>query len=420
MVHRAVTRIGVALLLVSGMLFYVQGILIPYQEKDATSHNQPRGNLSDLYPRWLGARELLLHGRDPYSPEITREIQAGYLWKTAGSRPPRRTLRPTGFCVSGLRRVPASPDRRLAVSCRPNGILLVPAGPYNDKRCTLADAHELATREIDSGGADLTDTWKLCGYPGSQTSTVDVAGQWPDCLVCCAAVARISIPGRSVDGVRHDKAATRYSHCRMVFDLGIVKLEKSFAIRGRVRSHVSAFSCCFPMAPSGMDRALSRRCRGLSFVHGRRWLCPGYAHHSGAGKTARGVDSAGHRISMLEVAEGVATSIGICLDHSARAHGHRRRYSDDGAVQPRLVTSWNHDPGAAIAPVVEEQPREPRHSTRVYSNHCLAVGGSHHVDGLFGIRFAGPDPAVVGASSLFDAVHSVGCPGASADFQVEG
>ena len=42
------------------------------------SHNRPRGNLSDLYPRWLGARELLLHGRNPYSPEITREIQQGY------------------------------------------------------------------------------------------------------------------------------------------------------------------------------------------------------------------------------------------------------------------------------------------------------------------------------------------------------
>ena len=39
---------------------------------------RPRGNLSDLYPRWLGARELLLRGRDPYSPEVTREIQRGY------------------------------------------------------------------------------------------------------------------------------------------------------------------------------------------------------------------------------------------------------------------------------------------------------------------------------------------------------
>ncbi len=60
------------------MWFYVQKVLIPYQERDAAVHGRPRGNLSDLYPRWLGARELLLHHRDPYSPEITREIQSGY------------------------------------------------------------------------------------------------------------------------------------------------------------------------------------------------------------------------------------------------------------------------------------------------------------------------------------------------------
>jgi len=56
----------------------VQHILIPHQQAEAALHGTPRGNLSDLYPRWLGARELLLHGRDPYSPEITREIQIGY------------------------------------------------------------------------------------------------------------------------------------------------------------------------------------------------------------------------------------------------------------------------------------------------------------------------------------------------------
>src|SRR4051794_38817837 len=66
------------LLLAGSMCFYVQRILIPYQRADAASHGRPRGNLSDLYPRWLGARELLLHGRDPYSAEVTREIQAGY------------------------------------------------------------------------------------------------------------------------------------------------------------------------------------------------------------------------------------------------------------------------------------------------------------------------------------------------------
>lgn len=58
--------------------FYIQRILRPQQIADAAAHNQPRGNLSDLYPRWLGARELLLRGRNPYSAEITREIQQGY------------------------------------------------------------------------------------------------------------------------------------------------------------------------------------------------------------------------------------------------------------------------------------------------------------------------------------------------------
>ncbi len=60
------------------MWFYVDRILIAYQREDAAEHGRPRGNLSDLYPRWLGARELLLRGRNPYSQEITIEIQKGY------------------------------------------------------------------------------------------------------------------------------------------------------------------------------------------------------------------------------------------------------------------------------------------------------------------------------------------------------
>ena len=60
------------------MWFYVSHILVPYQRADAAAHDRPRGNLSDLYPRWLGSRELLLHHRNPYSHEITREIQVGY------------------------------------------------------------------------------------------------------------------------------------------------------------------------------------------------------------------------------------------------------------------------------------------------------------------------------------------------------
>ncbi len=67
-----------AILCAVSMWIYASRVLIPYQISDAAAHGRPRGNLSDLYPRWLGARELLLHGRDPYSPEITREAQIGF------------------------------------------------------------------------------------------------------------------------------------------------------------------------------------------------------------------------------------------------------------------------------------------------------------------------------------------------------
>ena len=70
--------VALALLAWASMWFYVQRIVVPHQEKEAAEREQPRGNLSDLYPRWLGSRELLLRGRDPYSREVTLEIQEGY------------------------------------------------------------------------------------------------------------------------------------------------------------------------------------------------------------------------------------------------------------------------------------------------------------------------------------------------------
>jgi len=57
---------------------YVDRVLIPHQKAESALRGIPRGNLSDLYPRWLGSRELLVHHRDPYSGDLTREIQAGY------------------------------------------------------------------------------------------------------------------------------------------------------------------------------------------------------------------------------------------------------------------------------------------------------------------------------------------------------
>lgn len=41
-------------------------------------NNFPARNFSDLYPAWVAAKETLLHGRSPYSAEVTREIQEGY------------------------------------------------------------------------------------------------------------------------------------------------------------------------------------------------------------------------------------------------------------------------------------------------------------------------------------------------------
>lgn len=55
-------------------------------EQRLTASGFPERNFSDLFPRWLGTRELLLRGRDPYSPEITREIQRGYYGRPIDSR----------------------------------------------------------------------------------------------------------------------------------------------------------------------------------------------------------------------------------------------------------------------------------------------------------------------------------------------
>ncbi|HVM91902.1 MAG TPA: glycosyltransferase 87 family protein [Terriglobales bacterium] len=48
----------------------------------------PARNFSDTLPRWIGTRELLLHGADPYSLEVTREIQRAYYGRALDSQRP--------------------------------------------------------------------------------------------------------------------------------------------------------------------------------------------------------------------------------------------------------------------------------------------------------------------------------------------
>lgn len=85
---RNIIFIVASLFLASSVWVWVQNITIAHQESEARERGIPRGNLSDLYPRWLGTRELVLHQRDPYSDEITREIQTGYYGRPIDSTRP--------------------------------------------------------------------------------------------------------------------------------------------------------------------------------------------------------------------------------------------------------------------------------------------------------------------------------------------
>lgn len=89
--------LALAILASASTWFYVNRILRAQQVADAAKLDIPRGNLSDLYPRWLGARELLLHGRNPYSPEITREIQQGYYGRALDPSRPNDPKDQQGF-----------------------------------------------------------------------------------------------------------------------------------------------------------------------------------------------------------------------------------------------------------------------------------------------------------------------------------
>lgn len=70
--------LAVALVLALGMIYYYSGVLIPLRQRQAQLAGAARGNWSDLYPSWLAARELLWHGRNPYSADMTQEIQRGF------------------------------------------------------------------------------------------------------------------------------------------------------------------------------------------------------------------------------------------------------------------------------------------------------------------------------------------------------
>ena len=64
-ISKSVFWLMLSVIAAGSMFFYVEVIW---------GHGQPPG-FSDLYARWWGAHELLLHHRDPYSAEVSHEIQ---------------------------------------------------------------------------------------------------------------------------------------------------------------------------------------------------------------------------------------------------------------------------------------------------------------------------------------------------------
>jgi hypothetical protein len=56
---------------------YAARVLGPWEHYQET-RDGIKMQMGDLYPRWVGTRELLLHHRNPYGPEVSHEIQKAF------------------------------------------------------------------------------------------------------------------------------------------------------------------------------------------------------------------------------------------------------------------------------------------------------------------------------------------------------
>jgi Glycosyltransferase family 87 len=57
---------------------YMHRVLIPWETHASIAEGRLKQHMGDLYPPWLGTRELLVDGRDPYSAVVSHEIQTTY------------------------------------------------------------------------------------------------------------------------------------------------------------------------------------------------------------------------------------------------------------------------------------------------------------------------------------------------------
>jgi hypothetical protein len=57
---------------------YTYRIAIPWEYQEYIASGRVKVRMGDLYSPWIGARDLLLFGRNPYGPQVTREIQMAF------------------------------------------------------------------------------------------------------------------------------------------------------------------------------------------------------------------------------------------------------------------------------------------------------------------------------------------------------
>jgi len=57
---------------------YMHRILLPWEHYIDVERGNVKEPMGDLYPRWVGTRELLLHGLNPYGAEVSHRIQIGF------------------------------------------------------------------------------------------------------------------------------------------------------------------------------------------------------------------------------------------------------------------------------------------------------------------------------------------------------
>lgn len=80
-----------------GFWYHTIHITAAVDTKTFLAEGRPIGNNSDLYPFWIGARALFLRGQDPYSAEVTREIQIGFYGRPLDPQNPRDPIDKESF-----------------------------------------------------------------------------------------------------------------------------------------------------------------------------------------------------------------------------------------------------------------------------------------------------------------------------------